>query len=799
MAQVYYYDIAMPVSPDRLFSYRSSQKVLRGCRVLVSLGNSFHTGIVWQRTKQPDPKLTYKSILEVVDEKPKISDNLLKLAEWMSKYYQCSLGQALSAMLPSAFNIQIQQQVKLIQKKQIPTSDGNPELIINELSKINWSDISALKQKLSMPATLFNEWLEKLEELNVIEIKRVFDAKIKKKIANFVIRKDVDDLPSLTSKQAEAWQIISQYKEPFLLREIVESVTRSVLKALENKGLVSIEPRELRDEEYQFKPARVKKEVTLTAEQNQAVKEIKKVISSNTFLPFLLFGITGSGKTEVYIEAIKQCLQENKTALMLVPEISLTPQMVERFFYAFGQEIAILHSHLNERQRWQQWKKINSGKSRIVIGARSAIFAPLGNIGIIIVDEEHETTYKQDKTPRYNGRDIAIVRARLSKSVVITGSATPSLESWQNVAQNKFRMLKLRQRPLEYELPKVQIIDMCDHKDPKILISQELRDKIQEKIEAKEQIILLQNRRGHSSFVQCISCGKLFICSNCDISLNFHSHHQELVCHFCGQKINLPRKCPDCGNYLFQFGAPGTQQIEKQLQLLFPQARILRMDSDSAHRRDSYDSMYERMQNGSVDILLGTQMIAKGLDFANVTLVGVVLADISLNVPDFRAAEKTFQLLTQVAGRSGRGQKPGEVIIQTYNPEHFAIQLAMQQDFEKFADKELKLRQILKYPPSQRMARILFTNPKEQYLREQLATIHPLLNKIKNYYDNSELTILGPVQAPMVRLQNSYRYHIIIKAASVQIISQVVNRLKENIKLSSSIKMSIDIDPYSLM
>lgn len=794
-----YYDIALPVSLDKLFSYRCNHPVKRGCRVLVSLGNSFHTGIVWQKTNQIDNKLDYKFILEVIDENPKISENLLKLAKWISKYYQCSLGMALNAMLPSAFNVQIQQQVKLINKKIIPESEGNPELIINEISEYDWVDIFDLKKKLSISSTSFNEWIEKLEELQIVEIKRTFDAKIKKKIAHFVIKNKVDEIPTLTEKQAAAWQIISQYKKSFLLREIVEDVTRSVLKGLEKKGLVSIEPRELQDEEYQFKAARVIKEVTLTEEQQTAVNEINSAISSHQFFPFLLFGITGSGKTEVYIEAIKQCLKEDKTALMLVPEISLTPQMVERFFNAFGQDIAILHSHLNERQRWQQWKKIKSGKSKIVIGARSAIFAPLENIGIIIVDEEHETTYKQDKTPKYNGRDIAVVRAQLSNSVVILGSATPSLESWQNAQKNKFRLLKLTKRPFEYKLPKVQIIDMCTHKDPKILLSQELRDKIQQKIEAKEQVILLQNRRGHSSFVQCISCGKLFACSNCDISLNFHSHHQELVCHYCGQKINMPRKCPDCGNYMFQFGAPGTQQIEKQLQVLFPQAHILRMDSDSARSRDSYDSMYERMRSGNVDILLGTQMIAKGLDFANVTLVGVVLADISLNVPDFRAAEKTFQLLTQVAGRSGRGQKPGEVIIQTYNPEHFAIQLAMQQDFEKFAAKELKLRQILKYPPSQRMARILFTNPKEQYLREQLATIHPLLNKIKSYYNNNNLTIMGPVQAPMVRLQNNFRYHIIIKAASVHIISQVVNNLKENIKLSSSIKMSIDIDPYGLM
>jgi len=282
---------------------------------------------------------------------------------------------------------------------------------------------------------------------------------------------------------------------------------------------------------------------------------------------------------------------------MLVPEISLTPQMVERFFNAFGQDIAILHSHLNDRERWEQWNKIKSGQCKIVIGARSAIFAPLENIGIIIVDEEHETTYKQDKTPRYNGRDIAIVRAQMSKAVVVLGSATPSLESWYNVQQKKYQLLELTKRPYEFKLPQVKILDMCKEKDHKTLISGQLREKITEKLEAKEQVILFQNRRGHSSFVQCISCGNLFKCPKCEISLNFHSHRQQLICHYCGHNIGMPRKCPDCGSYMFQFGAAGTQQIEKQIQVLFPTARILRMDSDSARKKDSYDSMYERMRN----------------------------------------------------------------------------------------------------------------------------------------------------------------------------------------------------------
>jgi primosomal protein N' (replication factor Y) (superfamily II helicase) len=794
-----YYDIALPVRLPKLFGYKSSEEIIKGCRVLVSFGNSFHTGIVWQETKTVDSTLQYKGILEVVDEQPKIAAQLLDLADWISKYYHCSLGQALSAMLPSAFNIQLQQQVRLLEKKQIPESDGIPEMIFNELSSLNWQNITDVKTNLNTKSSRLNYWLEYLEINQIIEIKRVYDAKIKKKVANFVVRNKIVELPKLTERQADAWQIILTKEASFPLKDIIHETTRPVLKALEKKGMIRIEPQELNETYFVLPSSRQEKIVNLSEEQKTAVSSIIDSVEKHEFNTFLLHGITGSGKTEVYIRAIKKCRDLGRSALMLVPEISLTPQMVERFFNAFGENIAILHSHLNDRQRWEQWNKIKSGECKIVIGARSAIFAPLENIGTIIVDEEHETTYKQDKTPRYNGRDIAVVRARMSNAVVVLGSATPSLESWLNNINGKYELLTLTHRPLSYNLPTVKIVDMRNEVDHKQLLSKTLRAKIEEKLEAKEQIILLQNRRGHSSFVQCISCGKLFSCPHCDISLNFHSHQQELLCHYCGHKINMPRKCPECGSYMFSFGAAGTQQIEKILQIMFPGARILRMDSDSARKKDSYDSMFERMKSGNVDILLGTQMIAKGLDFANVTLVGVISADISLNVPDFRAAEKTFQLLTQVAGRSGRGEKPGEVIIQTYNPDHYSITTATKQHYETFAAKELILRKALKYPPDFKIARFVFAHKTEKILKEQTAKAIPILGNLRNTYPPKQLLILGPVPAPMVKLQNNFRYHIIIKADSYKLISHVVSMLNEHLKLSSSVKTSIDIDPYNLM
>lgn len=793
-----YYQIALPINVAKPYIYKSKEKIKSGCRVLVPFNNTFHTGIVWQEANSRDEKIKYKEILEIIDYKPKISSELLKLALWISKYYQSSLGQTLSAMIPSAFNIQLQRNVRLSDKLNIDYKNDTAQKIVKILDT-DWQDISKIKKELKIKASEFNTALEDLENCDYIEIQRTYDEKIKKKIANFVTLKKVSTMPSLTPKQSKAYEHMQNISDDFPLAEIASKFSYAIVKALRDKGLLTIEPREVKKQYFTFLKPRNQKKIDLTSEQKEAISCIKEHIVSQSFHTFLLFGITGSGKTEVYIESIKSVLKKGKTALMLVPEIALTPQMVERFYNAFGAEIAILHSHLNDRQRWEQWNKIKTGKSKIVIGARSAIFAPLENLGIIIVDEEHETTYKQENTPRYNGRDLAILRGQMNNAVVILGSATPSLESWNNVQSEKFTLLTLSHRPLTSELPAIKIVDMKKEKDPKLLLSNLLKDKIEEKLELKQQIILLQNRRGHSSFVQCVSCGKLFQCINCDISMKYHSSSQELICHYCGNKTQMPRKCPECGSYMFSFGASGTQQIEKQLKILFPKAKLLRMDSDSAGKKDSYNSMFARMKEGAVDILLGTQMIAKGLDFENVTLVGVISADIGLNVPDFRAAERTFQLLTQVAGRSGRGIKPGEVIIQTFNPEHYSITTALTQKYEIFADKEMDMRSNLKYPPKYKLARLVFSHKNEKYLKQEINKNTKTINELFKIFQPKQLSVLGPVEAPIFRLQNQFRYHLILKADSVAVISSAVSFLRDNLKTGSTIKQIIDIDPYSLM
>jgi primosomal protein N' (replication factor Y) (superfamily II helicase) len=569
-----------------------------------------------------------------------------------------------------------------------------------------------------------------------------------------------------------------------------------MLRTLATKGLLEIYPRQVEIRSVLYPEVRTPKNHTLTSQQSEIVDSVKTAAGNPAV--HLIYGITGSGKTEVYIEIIRFYLEKGLGTILLIPEISLTPQMVDRFHTGFGSTIAILHSQLTERQRFEQWQQIRKGECRIVIGARSAIFAPVTNLGLIIVDEEHEQSYKQETSPRYQGRDLAIVRARLEKAAVILGSATPSLESWYNSELGKFNLHQLSSRPTPQGLPDIQLLDLRSEEQTDLL-SLTLRDAIQECLEKKEQVILLQNRRGFASFVQCQACGILQQCPNCEISLYYHHDQDALLCHYCGYKIPIPRKCPACGGYTFSFGAPGTQKIEQLLKIYFPTARVMRLDSDSSGKKDTYSRMYDKMHRGEIDILLGTQMISKGLDFPHVTLVGVVLADISLNVPDFRSAERTFNLLTQVAGRSGRGEKPGKVIIQTWNPEHYAIQYACRQDFTSFATEEMQYRKRLLYPPYYRLGRFLFTGADDKKLKSCLTGYHARLEKLKSKYPDPRLIILGPVPAPLSKINQSYRWHIILKAIDAETLSRVAGELETVLKLPSSIKLTIDIDPYSLM
>lgn len=787
-----YYIIHLPLEIPRELVYCSPVEIREGARVIVNLSSRLWTGICGKKTLPEEGKdISYKAVIEVLDTCPVLSQELMQLGYWMASYYHCSIGRALFAMLPSRLQPELEANV-------IWLAEEVPEQFLPLKKAIAASDNSNLKAlRKELSSYPLYKRIEEAEELGLIKLKRKLNHKDKPRTVNYIIRLQppvAED--SLPLKQREAWERIKEEESSFPMSNISSTISYSAVKALVKKGFIKIEPRRFEPESPSFEGFSLLKQIELNNAQLQAIEDINK--GFGTFNVNLLYGITGSGKTEVYMELIRRYLAADKTIIFLIPEIALTPQMVDRFQSNFGQILAIQHSQLTEKERLIQWQKIKSGDKRIVIGARSAVFAPLPNLGLIIVDEEHEGTYKQESAPRYQGRDLAIKRAQLQNAQVILGSATPALESWHNALTGKYQLQKIENRPLDYCLPNVQVIDLRDEYDQS-LISPLLLEAIDKRLQRKEQVILFQNRRGYSSFMQCLKCGKLITCKNCEISMSYHRDREEMQCHYCGNTIPSPRKCPYCGSYSFAYGAPGTQKIEQNLKILFPEAKILRMDSDSARKRDTYKSMYNRMKNREVDILLGTQMISKGLDFPLVTLVGIVMADISLNLPDFRAAERTFQLLTQVAGRSGRRDKIGEVIIQTYNPEHYSIVSASQQNYILFATEELGYRKKLYYPPYYRLARILFQSPDLELLKKEAPSIHEAADKLHKQFPVPQLFLLGVTPAPFSKISSYYRYHLIFKAQTVTVLQSAIRQFNSTYHCPSNIHKQIDIDPNNLM
>ena len=790
---MFYYEVYLPINLMKNFYYCSPQEIPEGVRVLVSFNRKDMIGICGTRFESaPEKDIRYKQIIEVLDQQPLIDSQLMSLAKWMGEYYYCSTGTACFAMLPAWLIPDIQAEVRWV-------ADNIPEEykeLANAFSEGQYQKVNDLRKKLKSKPVL--QWIERASEEGYLEIKRKLSPRDKPKTVNYIrVLNSSADPNNLPPKQKEALQLIlAKSQEEFLLSEISRDISYSVVHALERKGIISIFPRKVEREFFHFETSGVRKVVTLNEEQERAIQEILQ--HKGHFQVHLLYGITGSGKTEVYIPIIRSYLQKGEGVIFLIPEIALTPQMVERFQAEFGDILAISHSQLSDRQRLEQWQRIAKGECRLVIGARSAIFSPVQNLGLIIVDEEHEQSYKQENNPRYNGRDVAVMRGKISDAQVILGSATPSLESWYNQKNGKYQLHCLNSRPLDIKLPRVQIISLCEDYSQQ-MFSDELIAAIAVRLERKEQVILFQNRRGFSSYMQCLKCGELIKCPNCDISMYYHRDREEMQCHYCGNTYPSPRKCPKCGSYSFIYGSPGTQKVEQTLRILFPQARILRLDSDSARQQDIYKVMYRRMKDKEVDILLGTQMISKGLDFPNVTLVGIVNADISLNIPDFRAAERTFQLCTQVAGRSGRADKEGEVIIQTYNPGHYAIIYASNQDFPGFAEEELSHRRHLYYPPYYRLARILFQSADNNVMQEEMDELSQKIQNLTDTFSPGEIFLLGPAPAPFTRMKNLYRWHLIFKGRTAKSIKKAINAVLDDYKVSSTIHYTVDIDPTTLM
>ena len=626
------------------------------------------------------------------------------------------------------------------------------------------------------------------------------------------------ELPKLTKRQEDLWAIIEEWRE-LPLQEFLRlaGTTSGTIRKLEDKGLVSIAPQISERDPYAKEHILPTNPLKLNDQQLVALNNIVKSIDclnspenrtdkNKGNHVFLLHGVTGSGKTEVYLQAIAHALEQGKGAIVLVPEISLTPQTVERFKARFSHGplqtlVAVLHSHLSSGERHDEWHKIRQGRARIVIGARSAVFAPVDPLGLVIVDEEHEHSYKQEEAPRYNARDLAVVRGQQEGAVVVLGSATPCMESYYNVQRKKYFLLSLTERADEKNMPIVRIVDMrnASSKGKGISIfSPQLHEAILQRLEKKEQVMLFLNRRGWSSSLQCPECGFVAECPNCSVSLTYHRSAQKLMCHICGHIDSAPSKCPEqnCGNASIRYSGLGTEKVEAALDKNFPSARVKRMDSDTLKRKEDYRRILGDFRSGKIDILVGTQMIAKGLHFPNVTLVGIIHADLSLHIPDFRAGERTFQLLTQVAGRAGRGDVEGEVYVQSFTPFHPAIQYARRHDYIGFYDQEIEFRQELHYPPVGRVALLTLRGRSEDRVRFFADHLRKEMDLLA--IQLGDIVVAGPAPAPLLRAENFYRYQIMIRTPRMPQLSRQLSTKFDSLKIPEDLRLIIDIDPVSL-
>ena len=773
-------EIALRKEFDYLIPPGLAGQIEVGSRVQVPFGPRKILGCVTALAEE-SAHANLKPILKVIGAQTLVTPKVLKLARWIADYYCCAPETALKSVLPEA-----------VRKEE-------------------------------------SGWRERL----------------------FVRALAVSgEFPKLPKRQQEVWNIIEERRE-LPLQELVElaETTAATVRKLEDRGLVEIAPQISERDPYAREHILPSQPLALNPAQEKALKEITAAMDKplSTLNPqpstFLLHGVTGSGKTEVYLQALAHALEQGQGAIVLVPEISLTPQTVERFKARFSSGklqtlVAVLHSHLSAGERHDEWHKIRQGRARIVIGARSAIFAPVEPLGLIIVDEEHEHSYKQEEAPRYHARDVAIMRGQMENAVVVLGSATPSLESYYNCKKGKYALLELPERVDNQKMPHVRVVDMrqaASHQRGKEgipIFSPQLKEAITQRLERKEQTILFLNRRGYSTSLQCPKCGRVMQCPNCSLPLTYHRIEQKLSCHICGHNEKVPSVCPNekCKNPAIRFAGTGTQRVEETLAKLFPHARVKRIDADTMKRKDDYRKVLGDFRAGKTDILVGTQMIAKGLHFPNVTLVGIIYADLALHQPDFRAGERTFQLLTQVAGRAGRGDVEGEVFVQAFAPFHPAIQYARRHDFPGFYEQEIEFREQLKYPPVSRVALLTLKGRNEdkvkfsaEHLKRELektignvaADVSPrrsIFNQsaptnVGGYDANTpttkspafkDLIIAGPAPAPLLRAETFYRYQIMLRTRAMSKLSQTLAKIIETLALPEDVTLMVDIDPVNL-
>ncbi|AZV60581.1 primosomal protein N' [Peribacillus frigoritolerans] len=788
---------------DREFDYRIPEKwnqvIKPGMRVIVPFGprmvQGFVTGL---KAKSDFAKLRF--IKEPMDLEPILNDELLQLGDWLTKEAMCFKISALQAMLPAAMKAKYEKVIKVVEDKkdQLPPSIQN---LFGKNDSLSWKDViegenASLVQKEMQNGNLELEYNVK-NRLNKKTV-RV----IKPLLSPMELKEMASAISSHAKKQQELLQYFIEHQEPIPLKELLEFMNTSsgTVKSLVSKGALAEMDQEIYRDPYENRVFEKSIPFTLTAEQTAALKPIQEKIHHDEHDVFLLYGVTGSGKTEVYLQAIASVIEKGKEAIMLVPEISLTPQTVKRFKERFGEQVAVMHSGLSVGEKYDEWRKIHRKEVKVVVGARSAVFAPFENLGLVIIDEEHESSYKQEETPRYHARDVAIERAKSYGCPVILGSATPTLESFARAKKNVYKLLTLSQRMNKNALPAVDIVDMREElrTGNRSMFSELLFTKLKDRLDKGEQTVLMLNKRGHSSFVMCRSCGLVINCPNCDISLTYHRFNDIMKCHYCGFEEGMPSVCPECESEHIRFFGTGTQKVEEELAKILPEARVIRMDVDTTSKKGSHERLLNAFGEGKADILLGTQMIAKGLDFPNITLVGVLSADTMLHLPDFRSSEKTFQLLTQVSGRAGRHQLPGEVVIQTYTPEHYSIELSALQDYDAFYEREMYLRRQSHYPPYYYV--VLITVSHEDLMKTVSVT-----EKITNYLGsrlNRDSVVLGPVASPISRINNRYRYQCLIKYKREPDLNQHLRTLLEHYQKETAqnhLQISIDLNPQIMM
>ncbi|HKP37370.1 MAG TPA: primosomal protein N' [Pyrinomonadaceae bacterium] len=823
-----YAQVALPVYLRKLFTYRlpsAMQKTARvGSRVVVNLGAKPTTGYIVTLLADLRPGTSLveseiKDVQELLDLEPALTTEVVEIARWVADYYAAPLGEVMRAALPAGINTSIMQVVSITSKGRAALESESVSVAATSASVKAGARIKALQVLategeaelnafcLRLGSVRIPKWLREMEHDGLIERSyraRTTATRAKRRRAVRLIQRSSETAGGReTDAQRRALETLRTHKGEMPVNELTEAahVSDSVLATLQKRGLVEIFEEEVRRDPLAHAELSETERYILTDAQEAALLTIQTAISDRRFAPFLIHGITGSGKTEVYIRAMETALASGRGAMMLVPEIALTPILSRRLRAHFGDEIAIFHSALSKGERFDEWSRLRTGEARVVLGTRSAVFAPVQSLGVIIIDEEQDASYRQEESPLYNARDTAIVRAQKESAAVILGSATPSLESFHNAQSGKYQYLSLPERIGQRRLATAELIDMravfARHKKP-VVFADELIEIIETTHARGEQSIILLNRRGYSSFILCRSCGESIMCPNCEVTLTYHRGDRTLVCHYCNHHERAPSQCPACGSKYIYYVGEGTEQVEELLRKRFPKLRIGRIDRDTKSRRHQFEKTLLDFAGGDLDMLVGTQMLAKGHDFPNVTLVGVVSVDAGLALPDFRAAERTFQLITQVAGRAGRGDRPGRVLIQTYHPHHYALRHATAQDYRGFYDEEIRHRRNHSYPPFVALAMLLVRH-------KQAESAHQTALKVRHALVEADTAracrVLGPAPAPLARLRGEFRVQLLVKSRSRKNMREVIDRAFESLEKADQDLRSVtlEIDPVSML